>query len=227
MTYKEFIQNIINTRGQWNIPDGEYYENHHIIPKCLGGLPKIINHYSKHDNLIWLTAQEHFIAHRLLAIEHPENKSLCYAWHTMCHLPDSTHKRTITISAQEYEQSRILYIKHLKKHMKGTNNPMYGKHRAEETKQKLRVANLGKEMYWWNNGIKNTMSKDCPGEGWIRGRLGGFKHKNNSNYKNQTTRGYAKKYLYQLPDGTFKVTTRLNAKRWHSDWVEIKDYKGD
>lgn len=34
MTYSEFIQSIINTRGQWNIPDGEYFENHHITPRC-------------------------------------------------------------------------------------------------------------------------------------------------------------------------------------------------
>ena len=35
--YKEFIENIIATRGQWNIPQGEYFEAHHIVPKCLGG----------------------------------------------------------------------------------------------------------------------------------------------------------------------------------------------
>lgn len=32
-TYKEYIQSIIDTRGQWNIPENEYYEGHHIIPK--------------------------------------------------------------------------------------------------------------------------------------------------------------------------------------------------
>ena len=37
MTYKEFIDNIIETRGQWNISKGEYFEVHHIIPRCLGG----------------------------------------------------------------------------------------------------------------------------------------------------------------------------------------------
>lgn len=52
MTYKEFIDNIINTRGQWNIPEGEYYEVHHIIPKCLGGLPQYYSHNMKHSNLI-------------------------------------------------------------------------------------------------------------------------------------------------------------------------------
>jgi hypothetical protein len=36
-----------------------YVEKHHIIPKCLGGL-------NNKDNIIKLTAKEHFICHRLL-----------------------------------------------------------------------------------------------------------------------------------------------------------------
>ena len=36
-----------------------YTENHHIIPECLGGIDSL-------DNLVHLTAREHFIAHVLL-----------------------------------------------------------------------------------------------------------------------------------------------------------------
>ena len=36
-----------------------YYENHHIIPKCFGGS-------NKKDNLVLLTAKEHYICHKLL-----------------------------------------------------------------------------------------------------------------------------------------------------------------
>jgi hypothetical protein len=39
--------------------DDVYYEEHHIIPKSLGGS-------NKTDNLVLLTAREHFIAHLLL-----------------------------------------------------------------------------------------------------------------------------------------------------------------
>lgn len=44
--YDKFIQNIIDTRGQWskeikNMKRG--YARHHILPKCLGGLPKSVN----------------------------------------------------------------------------------------------------------------------------------------------------------------------------------------
>ena len=30
-------------------------------------------------------------------------------------------------------------------------------------------------MPWWNNGVKNTRSNECPGKGWVPGRLVGWK----------------------------------------------------
>jgi hypothetical protein len=44
MTYIEFLQNIINTRGQWNAEIRKTYcERHHITPRCKGGLPEVLN----------------------------------------------------------------------------------------------------------------------------------------------------------------------------------------
>lgn len=41
--YYKFINEIIKTRGQWTAvlvkDDATIFENHHIIPKCFGGLP--------------------------------------------------------------------------------------------------------------------------------------------------------------------------------------------
>ena len=78
MTYNEFIQQIIDTRGKWNIPEGVYYEAHHIIPICMGGTGKK-GHDIKDDNVIWLYPREHFIAHQLLVKEYPNNEKLQYA----------------------------------------------------------------------------------------------------------------------------------------------------
>ena len=36
MSYAEFIQNILDTRGRFACGE-EYHERHHIIPKCCGG----------------------------------------------------------------------------------------------------------------------------------------------------------------------------------------------
>ena len=71
MTYNKFIQNIISERGQWNDQFNE--EGHHIVPVCLGGDGE---YGTKHDNIIFLTLQEHYEAHKLLAQENPDNTSL-------------------------------------------------------------------------------------------------------------------------------------------------------
>lgn len=49
-----------------------YTEKHHIVPKCLGGS-------DNDENLVRLTAREHFIAHRLLAKMCPEERGLVVA----------------------------------------------------------------------------------------------------------------------------------------------------
>jgi hypothetical protein len=54
-----------------------YVEKHHIIPKCLGGT-------DRKDNLVYLSAREHYVAHQLLAKIHPESKGLIFACVMMC-----------------------------------------------------------------------------------------------------------------------------------------------
>lgn len=79
----------------------------------------------------------------------------------------------------------------------GVHNGMYGKSHTEDVKEKMRK-NAGhwknkkhsedtkekmrkskpeyftspKGKFWWNNAISQTLSKECPGEGWIRGKFG-------------------------------------------------------
>ena len=52
---------------------------------------------------------------------------------------------------------------------KGENNPLFGKHHSDETRFKMSEANKGK--HWWNDGISNKRSKECPGPEWKRGRI--------------------------------------------------------
>lgn len=51
-----------------------------------------------------------------------------------------------------------------------------GKHLSMETRKKLSISNSGKKNHvfgtqWWNNGAINKRSKECPGQGWVRGRI--------------------------------------------------------
>lgn len=82
LSYFEFIDNIIQTRGQFGLSNNIYWEGHHIIPKCFGGTG---NSKHKDPNIIRLLPEEHYIAHKLLAEENPENKKLVAAFEMMIH----------------------------------------------------------------------------------------------------------------------------------------------
>lgn len=75
MDYNKHYYNLIN-RAKSRVLEG-YVEKHHIIPKCLGGTDDF-------DNLVVLTAEEHFVAHQLLTKIYPNNEKLIYAVSMMC-----------------------------------------------------------------------------------------------------------------------------------------------
>lgn len=57
--YSKWYYNIINQAKSREVPPNVYMEKHHIIPKSCGGdnLP---------ENLVKLTAREHYVCHLLL-----------------------------------------------------------------------------------------------------------------------------------------------------------------
>ena len=119
-TYYNFITNIIDSRGRLNKSDnGVCYERHHIVPKCLGGT-------NSTRNLVDLTPQEHFIAHKLLLQEIGGSK-LAHAYNLMINYRDN-----VTVSLEELNYAREQHRKSMSEAMKGENNPMYGIHRRSE-----------------------------------------------------------------------------------------------
>ena len=64
MNYSGIYSKLINRalmRQYTEHLDG-YYEQHHILPKALGGTDDL-------GNLVWLTVKEHYIAHLCLAMQ--------------------------------------------------------------------------------------------------------------------------------------------------------------
>lgn len=151
MTYEEFISNILKTRGRFNCGD-EYHERHHIKPKCLGGT-------NDKDNLIDLFAKEHFIAHKLLALENPTNYSLVQAYSIMAFVKNSSEER-YELTPEEYEEARKIVSKGLKEKYKDkTKHPSYGKHLSEEQKKKISEANKGNKYCVGRIMSKETRKK--------------------------------------------------------------------
>ena len=135
MTYKDFINNILETRGRFACGD-KYHERHHILPKRCGGS-------NNKDNLIDLFAHEHFVAHQLLAKENPDNEKLVCAYAAMSFIYNQYEKRYI-LTPEEYEEARItLSNLRKKKYQNKENHPSYGTHISEERKKKIGEVNKG------------------------------------------------------------------------------------
>ncbi len=71
MNYSEHYRMLISKHGFSEKPDF-YVERHHIIPKCLGGC-------DDDSNLVYLSAEAHYVAHQLLVKMNPGHGGLAYA----------------------------------------------------------------------------------------------------------------------------------------------------
>jgi len=118
--YKQFILNIIINRGRFAVPDGEYKERHHIIPKCMGGS-------DDEENLVDLLLREHIVAHKLLADIYQSCDDVQYAFWMMCNCREYDD----VITPVEYEAARKSFSKNhpmkrpeVAAKFKGENNPM-------------------------------------------------------------------------------------------------------
>lgn len=142
MTYNEYINNILNTRGRFACGD-EYHERHHVTPRCMGGK-------DDDENLIDLYAREHYEAHKLLAEENPDNDKILFAWWSMSMKSSITGNR-YQLTAEEYESAKValsIAQSRTKKEIfkNKENHPMYGRHFSEESKMKMRQSHLGKQL---------------------------------------------------------------------------------
>lgn len=100
MDYKKIYNNLVKTRVKLKI-DECYTEEHHIIPRCLGGP-------DTKDNLVSLTPREHLLAHKLLCKIHPTESKLKIALLYMI-----TSKRYGNkVSSREYQKLREDVSKH-------------------------------------------------------------------------------------------------------------------
>jgi len=154
----------------------EYTEKHHIIPECFykkrrKGLPGWLEgDPNTSDNIVKLLAREHYICHLLLPrmVTGEAVYKMNTALTAMTNLISMYHNRYSKVNAKLIAKAResANYYKSVK---------MTGIRRTEQSKLNQSKAQLGqthvKGKKWWNNGIIGTMCEQCPGDGWIPGRL--------------------------------------------------------
>lgn len=147
MNYKRIYDRIIENRKQ-NLIE-RYVEKHHIIPRSLGGS-------NEKDNLVKLTAREHFICHYLLAKIYQKDT---FEWYKMNHA--FMMMKCNSLSQQRYFNSRLYdALKSSRSTLmsiaqSGKNNSNYGK---------LWICNIQLKE---SKLIKNS---DKIPEGWVKGR---------------------------------------------------------
>jgi hypothetical protein len=136
MNYQKIYDQIIK-RAKTRQLEG-YSEKHHIIPKCLGG-------NNNKENLVELTAREHFICHRLLCEIYPNELKLLYAlWLMAIGKKKGKHTDPYNINSRDYEQLRTKFITNVT----GKSKPIgFGK---------------GKKITWGDKISKSLKNKPKP-----------------------------------------------------------------
>lgn len=147
----------------------EYYEEHHIIPKKLGGS-------NARDNLVYLTAREHFLCHWLLTkmCDTKEHQLRMHRAFWCMSRSSKNHVRKVTSAQYEVAKKHASLAMKLQHQLyprdhRGSKNPMYGKRQSEASKMLIRNAcslqvfteehkeNIRKGMLGKNTGTSNGM----------------------------------------------------------------------
>jgi hypothetical protein len=131
MNYKKIYNQIIE-KAKNRVLVG-YKETHHITPRCMNGT-------NEKDNLVGLTAREHFVCHLLLTRIYPNHKGLRLAVWNMCNAKRRYQGR-YKPNSRLYEMIRTEY----REHIKGENHPSYGRKNSDEVKQKM--SEIAKERF--------------------------------------------------------------------------------
>ena len=141
MDYR-LIHDRIISRARERCLEG-YCERHHVIPKCLGGTDDV-------DNLVKLTAREHFIIHKILCLLYPHESGLHWAAFMMAGCSGNAKQdRSYRVGAREYARLRenLKHSDESKAKVSMANKgkqPRLGAKLSEETKKKMSDAKKGR-----------------------------------------------------------------------------------
>lgn len=130
MNYQLLYDLIILKAKPREIIKGQYYERHHIIPRCLGG-------NNRKENLVMLTFKEHYVCHHLLCKIYPNNYKIKAAFALMVGSPKQVGKKQY-ITASMYET--------VKRELKDLKYPWLVAAKNKPRKRKTTPA--------WNKGLK-------------------------------------------------------------------------
>lgn len=199
MDYKR-IYSFLCERGKQD-RNLDYYEVHHIIPRCLGGNDEI-------NNLTKLTGREHYLAHWLLYKIYPKNWKIAHAFLWMA-TENGMNKRTIT--SIQYSRAKKAMAGSCSDRMKYTKNPMH----TDSAKKKISESMKGD-----NNPMRRFPERNHILNGGLTPSMGGSKW---------FTDGKKSKYFRPgevIPEGWEPGMAPFPARgRWITNGKEVKKLK--
>jgi hypothetical protein len=153
MDYQKHYNLLISTRKELKREKnkGIYYENHHIIPRSMGG-----SYYK--DNLILLTPREHFVAHWLLYKIY-NNQQMSYAFWLMCCFNEKfkftkSNSKTYEKLKQEIHQSLCGW-----NHTEESKIKMRTQKHSEESKRRIGEANSKPKPKSYGENLSKLMKE--------------------------------------------------------------------
>ena len=139
MKYSAIYDQLMDKARQRGRPEG-YCEKHHIVPKCLGG-------GNEKSNLVFLTAKEHFMAHKLLVRIYSLNKGDWYALIAMGRIQE--FKTRIFAS----EREKAYEIRRGFKYTEESRMKMSASAKRRGPQKNSEATQFGKRPAW-NKGLK-------------------------------------------------------------------------
>jgi 5-methylcytosine-specific restriction endonuclease McrA len=149
MDYKKHY-NLLIMKAKLKLITGDpvYLEQHHIIPKCIGGTddPK---------NLVYLLPEEHYIAHLLLVKIYPNESKLAHAANMMV-AGSKNNKR----NNKSYVWVRKKHACAISLNQSGVGNSQYGTRWITDGVQNKKIKKEDEIPNGWIRGRSNIWSKE-------------------------------------------------------------------
>lgn len=144
MNYSKLYQDLIQRAKDRSLQDNVYYEKHHILPVSMGGKDDC-------NNIVSLTAKEHFVAHHLLWKIH-RNREMTHAFMLMC----STKRGGVKykVYARDYQLLKEDNKKFRSEFMSGRPGNNLGRTLPQEWKDNISNSLIGNKYAVGNSNFK-------------------------------------------------------------------------
>jgi len=192
-----------------------YTESHHIVPRSLGGS-------DEPDNLVNLTAREHFVCHWLLVkmTTGQDHHKMLNALRMMRAEKHGQERYNTKITARVYESIKQEYAELQSKQFTGTGNGFYGKTHTEEARKRISEANKGR--------VQPLDEKEKQKAAWAKRKEQGIERKPYSNeYKEERSKKYSgqgnPRYGVEVSEETrAKISEKAKGRKQSAETVQKK-----